>query len=162
MALAAASMSLNIFGFTAAVWAMTERVSTSIFSIALQHGQVTSKLGGYFAIERIIPQNRDLLRGVESDPQLRYGGRPLVARTNVPRATLWKNLALAFQCLSCMGKMWRAPSISQPNSKIDTTTTITAIISPKDMRRRVGSRCLAARLMMLRVAKPNTTAQRML
>src|ERR1700674_1740080 len=37
---------------------MTARVSTSIFSNALQQGQVTSKLGGLFAIERIIPQNR--------------------------------------------------------------------------------------------------------
>jgi hypothetical protein len=30
----------------------------SILSSALQHGQVTSKLGDFFAIERIIPQNR--------------------------------------------------------------------------------------------------------
>src|SRR5271165_1707090 len=57
MALAAASMSLKVFGFTAAVWAMTARVSTSILSTALQHGHVTSKLGEFFAIERIIPQS---------------------------------------------------------------------------------------------------------
>src|SRR5208337_3699683 len=55
--LAAASMSLKVFGFTAAVWAMTARVSTSILSTALQHGHVTSKLGEFFAIERIIPQS---------------------------------------------------------------------------------------------------------
>jgi hypothetical protein len=41
---------LNIFGFTAAVWAMTARVAVSILSTALQQGQVTSKLGDAFAI----------------------------------------------------------------------------------------------------------------
>ena len=50
MALAAASMSLNIFGFTAAVWAMTERVSVSIFNTELQQGHVTSKLADFFAM----------------------------------------------------------------------------------------------------------------
>jgi len=43
-------------GFTAAVCAITERVSVSTFRSALQQGQVTSKLGGFFAILRIIPQ----------------------------------------------------------------------------------------------------------
>src|SRR5579864_5731742 len=42
-------MSLNIFGFTAAVCAMTARVAVSILSTALQQGHVTSKLGGFFA-----------------------------------------------------------------------------------------------------------------
>jgi hypothetical protein len=50
MALAAASMSAKVFGLTAGVWAMTEAVSVSIFSTALQHGQVTSKLDGFLAI----------------------------------------------------------------------------------------------------------------
>src|SRR5208283_1907779 len=57
MARAASSMSLNILGFTAAVWAITEAVAVSIFNSAPQQGQVTSKFGGLFAIERIIPQN---------------------------------------------------------------------------------------------------------
>jgi hypothetical protein len=50
MALAAASMSAKVFGLTAGVWAMTDAVSVSIFSTALQHGQVTSKLDGVLAI----------------------------------------------------------------------------------------------------------------
>jgi hypothetical protein len=61
MARAASSMSLNMRGFTAAVCAITLRVSVSIFSTALQHGQVISKLEGwlleeFFTILRIIPQ----------------------------------------------------------------------------------------------------------
>src|ERR1700693_5304355 len=58
MARAASSISANMRGFTAAVWAITARVSTSTFSSALQHGQVTSKLGAFFATLRIIPQKR--------------------------------------------------------------------------------------------------------
>jgi hypothetical protein len=50
IALAAASMSLNIFGFTAAVCAITALVAVSIFSTALQQGQVTSKFAGFLAI----------------------------------------------------------------------------------------------------------------
>jgi hypothetical protein len=48
MALAAASISLNVFGFTAAVCEITARVSASTFRTALQHGHVTSKFGGFF------------------------------------------------------------------------------------------------------------------
>jgi hypothetical protein len=43
-------MSLNIFGFTAAVWAMTARAAVSTLSTALQQGHVISKVGGFFAI----------------------------------------------------------------------------------------------------------------
>ncbi|SPF32809.1 exported hypothetical protein [Candidatus Sulfotelmatobacter kueseliae] len=50
MALAAASMSLKVFGLTAAVCAMTARVAVSTLSTALQQGHVTSKLGDFFAI----------------------------------------------------------------------------------------------------------------
>jgi hypothetical protein len=50
MALAAASISANVLGFTAAVWAMTARVSASTLSTALQQGQVTSKFAGFFAM----------------------------------------------------------------------------------------------------------------
>src|ERR1700728_2972966 len=57
MARAASSMSANIRGFTAAVWAITDSVSVSTFSRALQQGQVISKFGEFFAIWRIIPQN---------------------------------------------------------------------------------------------------------
>src|SRR5208282_2995934 len=56
MARAASSMSLNILGFTAAVWAITAAVAVSIFSSALQQGQVTSIVTGLFAILRMIPQ----------------------------------------------------------------------------------------------------------
>ena len=58
MARAASSISLNMRGFTAAVWAITERVSVSTFNSALQQGQVTSKSGGIFGIVRIIPQKQ--------------------------------------------------------------------------------------------------------
>src|SRR6516162_1149182 len=44
IARAASSMSLKTLGFTAAVWAMTALVAASIFSTALQQGQVTSKV----------------------------------------------------------------------------------------------------------------------
>lgn len=57
IALAAASMSLKVFGLTAAVCAITARSSVSIFSSALQHGHVTSKFEVFFATQRIIPQN---------------------------------------------------------------------------------------------------------
>jgi hypothetical protein len=59
MARAASSMSANILGFTAAVWAITARVSVSTFSNALQQGQVTSKVGGFFAIWRIYRKRGD-------------------------------------------------------------------------------------------------------
>jgi hypothetical protein len=49
-------MSLNMRGFTAAVWAITSAVAVSTFNSALQQGQVTSMVGGLFAILRIIPQ----------------------------------------------------------------------------------------------------------
>ncbi|MGB6804066.1 MAG: hypothetical protein WBE31_17520, partial [Candidatus Sulfotelmatobacter sp.] len=51
-------MSSNILGFTAAVWAITAAVAVSIFSSALQHGQVTSIVAGLLAILRMIPQKR--------------------------------------------------------------------------------------------------------
>jgi hypothetical protein len=41
---------LKVFGFTAAVCAITARVATSIFSNALQQGQVISKSGESFGI----------------------------------------------------------------------------------------------------------------
>jgi len=58
IARAASSMSANILGFTAAVWAITSAVPVSTFSSALQQGQVTSIVAGFFvfAILRIIPQ----------------------------------------------------------------------------------------------------------
>src|SRR5579863_440069 len=67
MARAASSMSANMRGFTAAVWAMTERVSVSTLSNALQQGQVTSKFGGFFAILRIIPQKWCKRLALDSD-----------------------------------------------------------------------------------------------
>jgi hypothetical protein len=45
-------------GFTAAVWAITEAVAVSTFNSALQQGQVTSMVAGFFAILRIIPQKQ--------------------------------------------------------------------------------------------------------
>src|ERR1700689_3347715 len=58
MARAASSMSLNILGLTAAVWAITAWESESTFNTALQHGQVTSNATGERrAIARMIPQN---------------------------------------------------------------------------------------------------------
>src|SRR5580658_2536156 len=57
MARAASSISLNIRGFTAAVWAITAAVAVSTLSSALQQGQVTSIVAGLFAIVRMIPQN---------------------------------------------------------------------------------------------------------
>src|SRR6266567_1320101 len=99
-------MSLNIFGFTAAVWAMTERVSWSILSTALQHGQVTSKFGGLFAIERIIPQNR-VHRGGD---RLRRRGPSVIRIQMYVRTfltgTLWKTLTLPFQQCSCQERMY--------------------------------------------------------
>src|SRR5580704_10572031 len=56
MARAASSMSLNILGLTAAVWAITACVSGSTFNTALQCGQATSKAGKDCAIFRMIPQ----------------------------------------------------------------------------------------------------------
>src|SRR5580704_11998115 len=56
IARAASSMSLNILGLTAAVWAITAWFSGSTFNTALQHGQVTSKAGEDRAIVRIIQQ----------------------------------------------------------------------------------------------------------
>src|SRR5215831_5316902 len=50
MARAASSMSLKVFGWTGAVWAMTALVPESTFKTALQHGQVTSKAVEFFAI----------------------------------------------------------------------------------------------------------------
>src|SRR5580704_17230611 len=55
MARAASSMSLNILGFTAAACAITSAVAASTFSSALQQGQVTSIVDGFFAILRLIP-----------------------------------------------------------------------------------------------------------
>src|ERR1700693_3129448 len=68
----------------------------------------------------------------------------------------------SFQCFSLIGKMCNRFSISHPSRKTDNTTTSTAIDSPKLRPRRVGSRRRVARLRMLRVAKPKTTAHRML
>src|SRR5208282_4488571 len=67
MARAASSMSLNMRGFTAAVCAITERVSVSTLRRALQQGQVTSKVGGFFAILRIIPQKWPWRSALEFD-----------------------------------------------------------------------------------------------
>src|SRR5580704_16532019 len=57
MARAASSMSLNILGLTAAVWAIAAWDSESTFNTALQHGQVTSNASGERrTIPRMIPQ----------------------------------------------------------------------------------------------------------
>src|ERR1700722_1301914 len=63
MARAASSMSFNILGLTAAVWAMTAWDSESTFSTALQQGQVTSKATGERrAMARMIPQKPGSVR----------------------------------------------------------------------------------------------------
>src|ERR1700732_4380282 len=65
IARAASSMSLNIFGLTAAVCAMTALASGSTFNTALQQGHVTSN-AGVCAMKQIISQNAWLL-GMELD-----------------------------------------------------------------------------------------------
>src|SRR6476660_1872788 len=50
IARAASSISLKVFGLTAAVWAITALAPGSIFRTALQQGQVTSNAGEFFAI----------------------------------------------------------------------------------------------------------------
>src|SRR5271170_3733236 len=79
MARAASSMSLNILGFTAAVWAITAAVAVSTFSSALQQGQVTSMVE-LFAILRMIPQKRPKrasLKRLNSNGGLKGKGSPL-------------------------------------------------------------------------------------
>src|SRR5215471_16747629 len=184
MALAAASMSANVFGFTAGVWAMTAAVATSTFSTALQHGQVTSKLDGLLGIYANHTANSPIqakdaflcvpVFSVVQDCAHHRGHRGaqgllcFVHTCGYMDAkpsegwTLSLSRAQGLYRLSLIGKMWSRLSISQPSRNTDTTTTATAISSPKLMRRRLGSMRRVARLRMLRVAKPNTTAQRML
>jgi hypothetical protein len=50
MARAASSISANILGRTAAVWAITALSAGSTFSTALQQGQVTSNAGAPFVM----------------------------------------------------------------------------------------------------------------
>ena len=52
IALAAASKSLNVLGLTAAVWAMMPLAVGSIFSTALQQGQVISKADELSAMQK--------------------------------------------------------------------------------------------------------------
>src|SRR5262249_7354825 len=61
MALAAASISAKVLGFTAATWEITALVSPSTLRTALQQGQVTSKFAGvFFAISANHTGNRAL------------------------------------------------------------------------------------------------------
>jgi len=62
MARTASSMSAKVLGLTAAVCAITAFSAGSTFSTALQHGQVTSKAGAFFAISKMIPQNLLFMR----------------------------------------------------------------------------------------------------
>src|SRR5207249_6474589 len=63
---------------------------------------------------------------------------------------------------SLIGRILNRKSISQPSSSTDTTTTRTASNSPKLRCLRSGSRRLPTRLRILMVAKPKTSAHRML
>src|SRR5205823_509087 len=63
---------------------------------------------------------------------------------------------------SLIGRILNKNSISQPRSNTETTTTRTASNSPKLRRLRSGSNRLPTRLRILMVAKPKTSAQRML
>jgi hypothetical protein len=57
-------MSLKVLGWTAAVCEMTALVAASTFKTALQQGQVTSKMGGFFAIGKNDTPNSDRRGGL--------------------------------------------------------------------------------------------------
>ena len=61
-----------------------------------------------------------------------------------------------------MGKILNRLSISQPRRTIETMTTRMAMVSPKFKRLREGSKRLATKPRILRVAKPNTRTHKML
>jgi len=63
---------------------------------------------------------------------------------------------------SLIGRILNRKSISHPSNNTDTTTTRMASNSPKFRCLRSGSRRLPTRLKILMVAKPNTSAHRML
>src|ERR1700690_4282934 len=67
MARAASSMSANILGLTAAVWAITPWISASTLRTALQQGQVTSNGGTFFGMTESYPKTLAVVLEVDGE-----------------------------------------------------------------------------------------------